>query len=417
MAFDVIEEARRCLNCPKPLCRTGCPANTAIPQAIQMLLQNKMEEAGKMLFENNPLSMVCGLVCNHENQCEGHCILARKGNPIHFGDIEHYISSFYIGLPFTPYQGERKEQVAIIGSGPAGLTIAIKLAEKGYRVTIFEAHEKIGGVMQYGIPAFRLPKDILENYHKRLLAMGIKIRPNVLVGAGSLSVDDLFRDGYKAIFVGTGVWNPLTLGIEGESLGSVHYAINYLKNPESFDLGNKVVIIGAGNSAIDVARTALRHGSRHVSMFLRSTEKHVRSSKKEMEHALAEGARLVGSRRPLRITDEGVIFVKTETLEDEAGRVIEIKDIPGSEELEKADSVIIAISQGPRNFIVSNGSQKIDVDKRGFVSTNEQGHTTRKGVFAAGDVVTGAKTVVEAMQLAKTTAGEIEAYIKSLREG
>jgi len=415
MAFDVIEEAKRCLQCGKPLCKKGCPANTAIPEVINLLQDHKIEEAGRVLFENNPLSMVCGLVCNHEKQCEGSCVLARKGNTVHFGSIEHYISSFYINLPVKVRPQNTGPLIAIIGSGPAGLTIAIKLAEMGYRVTIFEAHEKIGGILQYGIPSFRLPKDILAYYHKRLIEMGIKIRFNVVVGVGGLTVDDLFRDGYKAIFMGTGVWRPITLGIEGESLGHVHFAINYLKNPESFSLGNRVVIIGAGNSAVDVARTALRQGSREVGLYVRSAAKHLKSTKSEIEHALTEGATLNDCHRPLKITDEGVMFIKTETIEDEEGKVLAVNDIPGSDYLVKADSVIIAISQGPRSFIVDS-TKGIGVDKKGLVQVAEGGQTSRAGVFAAGDVATGAKTVVEAMQQAKITAMQIDEYVRGFNE-
>ena len=221
MAFNIIAEARRCLNCKNPSCRKGCPISTQIPDVIHTFLEGDMDKAGAMLFENNPLSMICSLICNHEKQCEGNCVLGRKGSPVHFSDIENYISEAYFDkLDF----GEIKKNgihVGVIGGGPAGMTIAILLARKGYEITMFESREKIGGVLRYGIPQFRLPKQLLERYKTLMLSLGIKIRPNTSIGT-TITIDDLFRDGYKAIFIGTGVWKPNTLHIKGESLGNVH---------------------------------------------------------------------------------------------------------------------------------------------------------------------------------------------------
>ena len=261
MAVHVINEANRCLNCKKPMCMQGCPIHTPIPMMIKAFKEGNLNEAGEMLFENNPMSMICSLVCNHENQCEGHCVLGRKGEPVHISSIENYVSDTYFDKMQIPCQPKNGKKVAVIGAGPAGITIAILLAKKGYGVTIFDSRDKIGGVLQYGIPAFRLPKSILERYKNKLREIGIKIRPNTTIG-GALEIKDLFRDGYQSIFIGTGVWRPKTLGIKGESLGNVHFAIDYLANPDSYDLGDHVAIIGMGNSAMDVARTALRKGSR-----------------------------------------------------------------------------------------------------------------------------------------------------------
>ena len=227
MALHVMDEANHCLGCKKPRCQQGCPIHTNIPEVIRLLKDNKLDDAGKMLFENNPLTTVCSLVCNHENQCEGHCVQGIKGAPVHFSVIENYISSTY---------ASQMTQAAIIGSGPAGLTIAVILARYGYDVTIFESHDKIGGVLRYGIPEFRLPKSVLDDFEYRHLRLkDIKVRPNTDVGK-ALRLEDLFRDGYKAIFIGTGVWRPNTLHIKGESLGNVHYAINYLQNPDVYHL-------------------------------------------------------------------------------------------------------------------------------------------------------------------------------------
>ena len=214
MALHIMDEANRCLQCKVPQCQKGCPIHTNIPLAIRLLKENKLNEAGKMLFENNPLTTVCSLVCNHENQCEGHCVLGRKGAPVHFSSIENYISTTYANQMTNGPAKSNGMRVAIIGSGPAGITIAIILARYGYQVTIFEGKDKIGGVLRYGIPEFRLPKSVLDDIEYRHLELkGIKIRPNTTIG-GAIGIDDLFRDGYKAIFVGTGVWKPNTLHIK-----------------------------------------------------------------------------------------------------------------------------------------------------------------------------------------------------------
>ncbi len=204
MAVHVVNEAKRCLNCKKPLCRTGCPINTPIPMMIQEFLNGGIAEAGEMVFENNPLSIVCSLVCDHEKQCEGHCILGKKGAPVHISSIENYISSAYFDQMKIKREERKNKRVAVIGSGPAGITISIILAKRGYDVTIFETREKIGGVLRYGIPAFRLPKSILDNYKEKMLELGIRFRPNTTIG-GAIGIDDLFRDGYLSVFVGTGV--------------------------------------------------------------------------------------------------------------------------------------------------------------------------------------------------------------------
>ena len=247
MPIHVVNEAKRCLQCKNPRCRTGCPINTPIPDMIRLFRENELEQAGEMLFRNNPLSVVCSLVCDHEKQCEGHCVLGIKGAPVHISSIENYISDAYLDRMDLETAPKKNQRAAIIGSGPAGITIAVLLAQRGYDVTLFESREKIGGVLRYGIPAFRLPKEILDRYKDQLVRLGIKIRPNTAIGQ-SLTVDDLQRDGYEAIFIGTGVWRPKKMGIPGESLGHVHFAIDYLVNPDVYDLGSDLVVIGAGNS-------------------------------------------------------------------------------------------------------------------------------------------------------------------------
>ena len=405
MAFNIINEARRCLNCKNPSCQKGCPISTHIPEVIHTFLEGDIDKAGYMLFENNPLSMICSLICNHENQCEGHCVLGRKGAPVHFSNIEHYISdSYFDKLDFTDIK-KNGIHVGVIGGGPAGITIAILLARRGYDITIFESREKIGGVLRYGIPEFRLPKENIERYKKLLISLGIKIRPNTSIGT-TITVDDMFRDGYKAIFIGTGVWRPNTLGIKGESLGNVHFAINYLTNPDVFTLGDSLNIIGAGNSAMDVARTALRHGCRKVTVFSRS--EHLAASETEVEYAKYDGVEFVTGVEPVEITDDGTVFARIE--QDENGGKHHIE---GSEKLYPASSTIIAVSQGPRNRIVST-TTGIDVTERGLLVTNTYGETTRDGIFAAGDVVLGARTVVEAVNYSKQVADAMDEYLKSV---
>lgn len=409
MALHVMEEADRCLGCKKPQCQQGCPINTPIPEIIKLLKENKLDDAGRKLFENNPLTTVCSLVCNHENQCEGHCVLGRKGAPVHFSTIENYISTTYANKMTKGPAKSNGMKVAIIGSGPAGLTIAVILARYGYDVTIFEGKDKIGGVLRYGIPEFRLPKSVLEDFKYRHLDLkGIKFRPNTHIG-GAIGIDDLFRDGYKAIFVGTGVWKPNALHIKGETLGHVHFGIHYLNNPDSYSLGERVIVIGAGNAAMDVARTAIRKGVRYLTCF--SLSKKVAASKHEFSYAQLEGVEFEYNKAPVEITDDGVIF--KDIIENEDGT---FTDVPDSARLYEADSVIISISQGPQNRIV-NTTDGLKANQKGLLVADETGHTSRPGIFASGDVVNGARTVVEAVAHSKVVAESMHQYMQSLKKG
>ena len=343
MAIHVVNEARRCLHCKKPMCREGCPIHTPIPDMIQMFLNNQMEQAGEMLFENNPLSIVCSLVCDHEKQCEGHCVRGIKGEPVHISSIENYISDAClerIDLKRAAAQGKR---VAIVGSGPAGITIAVLLAQKGYDVTLFESRDKIGGVLRYGIPDFRLP--------------------------------------------------------------NVHFAINYLQNPDVYDLGDDLVVIGAGNSAMDVARTALRKGVRHVTVFCRRLQ--AAASAREVDYALADGVEFLYGARPVEITDTAVRYQMASF--DEAGNVTALSEVQSF----PCSSVIVAVSQGPLDRIVSTTTGLATTD-RGLLATDGEGHTTRPGVFASGDVVSGARTVVEAVKYSKEVARAMDEYLQTV---
>mgnify|MGYP005780311851 FL=1 len=325
---------------------------------------------------------------------------------MHFSVIENYISSTYASQMVHGPAKPNGKRAAIIGSGPAGLTIAVILARYGYDVTIFEAHDKIGGVLRYGIPEFRLPKSVLDDFEYRHLRLkDIKVRPNTDIGQ-ALKLEDLFRDGYKAIFIGTGVWRPNTLHIKGESLGHVHYAINYLQNPDVYHLGNRVVIIGAGNAAMDVARTAIRHGTRHVTCV--SVTKKVAASDYETSYAKLEGVEFLYNKKPVEITDRGVVLRDLEETEDGT-----LNDLPGTEMLYPADSVIVSISQGPRTTI-SDSEKQIQINQRGLFVTDEVGRTTMPGVFASGDAVKGARTVVEAVAYSKKVAEAMHEYMQKL---
>ena len=401
----VIEEANRCLQCKKPMCRTGCPINTNIPEMIRLFKEENVKDAAEMLFLNNPLSVVCSLVCDHKKQCEGHCVLARRGQGIHISSIENYISDSFLDKMEIECAPKNGNMIAVIGAGPAGITIAIEMAKKGYDVTIFDSRDKIGGVLQYGIPEFRLPKSILERYKKKLLSIGIKIRPNTTIG-GALVIDDLFRDGYKAIFIGTGVWRPKKLGVPGESLGNVHFAIDFLVNPSAYDLGEDIAIIGAGNTAMDVARTILRAGNKNVTIYARRNK--IEASDEEKDYATLDGAKFEFCMKVDHITPNGPVFRKN--ILDEEGNVI-----GESDELYPvhADNTFIAISQGPKSKLVDT-TEGLKPSKNGLLLTNEKGETTHPGIFAAGDVVLGAKTVVEAVSYAKIVANNMDEYVKNL---
>ncbi len=414
MSKHVIDDAKRCLQCNRPLCSTGCPIRTPIKEAIGLLLDNKISEAGKLLFDNNPLSIVCCHVCPQENQCEGHCVLGKKGSPVQISSIEQYISDFYLNIYKPVPSLKNRGKVAIIGSGPAGITIAFLLCQKNYDVTIYEGHDQIGGILRYGIPEFRLPKSILGRLMKTLIDSGVKIRPNTSIGI-NLSVDDLLRDGFDAIFMGTGVWRPRKLNIPGESLGHVHFAIDYLKNPDVYWLGEKLAVIGAGNVAMDAARTAFRHGCREVSIICNADETSVTARAVETEYAKIDGARIIYHKTAVRFVDAGVMLADSRESVNENGETV-IEPMPGTETLFPADSVIVAIGQGPRSVIVSS-TTGIDVKDNGLVDVDEYGRTSREGVFASGDVVTGAKTVVEAVKVSRKVADAIDEYVTRKRAG
>jgi glutamate synthase (NADPH/NADH) small chain len=361
---------------------------------INLFLAGDIKKAGAMLFANNPLSVVCSIVCPHEKHCEGHCVLNKRGAPVSVGSIENYISDFYMNnIQFEKPQCKGKN-IAIIGSGPAGISLAFIMAQRGYGVTMYDSNDKIGGVLRYGIPEFRLGKSILDTMSAKLQQLGVVIRPNTMIGK-NLTLDDLFRDEFDVVFIGTGVWSPKKLGIKGETLGNVHFAIDYLKSPDAYNLGDKVVVLGAGNVAMDVARTAVRHSSREVTIMYRKGMDDMPAEKHEVNCAKIDGVRFELYKEPVELCSSGVKYRST--------------DGSGESGFEEADSILISISQAPRDLIVQN-NKGIAVQDNGLVVTDESGRTTRDGVFASGDVVTGARTVVEAVAFSKRVANAMEEY-------
>lgn len=408
---DIILEAQRCLKCKKPLCKEGCPVKTDIPLIMQLFLDGKMEDAGKTLFDNNPLSALCSLICPHEKNCMGHCVLNTKKNPIKFYEVENYISTFYLEKAKLHIDNKNGHMVGIIGAGPAGLTLAIILAQRGYNVTIIDSKDKIGGVLRYGIPEFRLPKTLLDQLLARMTDLKIRFRPNTLIGP-TITIDDMFEDGYDAIFIGTGVWKPNRLRIPGETLGNVHFAIDFLKNPDSYKcLGDNVIIIGAGNVAMDAARTILRKSAAKVHVIFFRGKEEVTALKEELMLAEIDGVQMHYYLNTIKIEADGIIVEPVIQKTNEDGTISYINDSQNAFKMESS-SVIIAIGQGAQTNIVSNTKQ-IDTNKKGLISASEKGATTRPGVYAAGDVVSGARTVVEAVEATKKVADEIDEFIKN----
>ena len=398
---EIQEEAKRCLYCVDAPCQKGCPANVDVAQFIRHLRYGDVKSAKRVIKEANPLGGICASLCPSENLCQKNCTRNRCGTPVHIRDLQKFACANGQYRPvLAPLNGKK---VAVIGAGPAGITIAILLTQRGYSVTIFDSRDKIGGVLQYGIPEFRLPKSILDRYKKMLLSIGIKIRPNTTIG-GALEIKDLFRDGYKSIFIGTGVWRPKTLGVKGESLGNVHFAIDYLANPDAYDLGDRVAIIGVGNSAMDVARTVIRKGSRHVTLYARG--RHSDASLHETQYAMLDGAKFEFCKGIVEINDHGPVF--QDVLYDEEGNITGY-----SEDMQQvhADSVVISISQGPKSKLV-NTTDGLKATRNGLLQTSENGATTVEGIFASGDVVLGAKTVVEAVAYSKVVADAMDEYMK-----
>lgn len=402
MTLHIIEESQRCLRCKRPLCQEACPVHTPIPQVVDLFRERRIEEAGALLFANNPLSFACALVCNHGEQCQGACVLGRKGSPVQFWAIESYVSDAYLDRMQIQAPPSCGKKVAVIGSGPAGIVAAFMLGKAGCDVTVFEQRSEVGGVMRYGIPDFRLPRSAVRRFRTAIEDLGVKIRPNTAIGE-ALLIEDLFRDGYDSVFVGTGTWRAKTLGIPGETRGNVHFGLDYLVSPDSYEIGEDVAVIGVGNTAMDVARTAFRHGARRVTLYARS--KHVSASSDEVEYAQLDGADIVYGKAVCAINETGPVF-RTALFDDDD------KVVGYEEELDQVecDTVIIAASQKPLSKLVST-TKGLTCDERGLLCVDELGQTSVEGVFAAGDVVTGPKTVVHTVEATKRAVEGMPAYM------
>ena len=438
---EAINEARRCLNCARPLCRTGCPIENNIPQFIRALSEGNIGLAYEIISERSNLPAICGRVCPHERQCEAHCVLAKNKHGIEIGSLEMIIADFAHEnnlKPLPPSTGKRGK-VAVIGSGPAGLTVAGDLAKMNFAVTIFEGQSEPGGILLFGIPEFRLNKDVVRREIKELLHLGVEIKTNTLIGP-DYTVDDLFSMGYDAIFMGTGTSLPRTLNIPGKELTGILTATYFLrmvvlsdsgKLDESETLlhvGDNVIVIGAGNVAMDAARTAIRRGAKNVTVVYHKTEAEISCFPSEYEAAVKEGVQFNFLQQPIAYlnkkqmralnamrqkaseSDETELagLLVQNIVKTEEGQFIE----EGGQVALPCDCVILAIGQRPAARIVST-TKGIQVDDRGFVITRERpyGMTTRAGVFSSGDVVHGPATVVLAMKESKKVAAGIAQYI------
>ena len=402
----LIEEANRCLKCKVARCKKACPISTDIPTIMNLFLDGKEQEAGQVLFENNPLSAICSIVCPHENNCNGNCVLGLKKKPVDFYKIEQYVSGKYISECEIARPEKNGMKVAVIGAGPAGISMSILMAQKGFQVTLMEEQEKIGGVLRYGIPAFRLPKERVDAYREVLRKLGVVVKPNCHIGS-NLLLEDMFIDGYSAIFLAVGTAKPNRLGLLGETLGHVHFAIDFLKAPSAYELGKTVAVIGAGNVAMDVARSALRQdGVEKVIVINNRREEDVTATKLEYAETMQEGAQFMHLTSVLRITEKELVAVDVEVAEGENG--ITYEENMFSRHTIQADTVILAIGQGPESTISEKA--QIATTLRGLLAVDENGMTNIPGVFAAGDVVSGPKTVVEAVAYTKKVAEQMIKY-------
>ena len=421
---EAINEAKRCLNCLKPICRTGCPIENEIPAFIKELANGNIGQASAVIARHSNLPAVCGRVCAHEKQCEGSCILSKKGEGIKIGKLERFIADLDADLEITPLpkSSSKKGNVAIIGSGPAGLTVAGDLAKLGFEITVFDAQAEPGGVLMYGIPAFRLCKDVVRREIQRIERLGVTFKNSLMVGR-DISLDQLFNQGFDAIFIGTGNSIARRLDIDGSNLAGILQAkyllqIVALANQHSVGQeeipivkGDNVIVIGAGNVAMDAARTALRIGAESVTVLHREAEGQVPALKAEYEAAKKEGVKFLPSVTPLRFMGTNqVLGLQYSTL-------AEAEETEVSQQQRtfiNADKIIIAIGQKPSNQIIST-TPGIEVTPDGFVKTKDRpyGMSTRHGVFSGGDVVHGPATVVLAMKEAKKVAAGIVQYVEA----
>lgn len=433
-----VAEAARCLHCKVPQCRKGCPVAVDIPAFIGKIKERDFTGSLLKIKETNALPAVCGRVCPQENQCEKHCILAKKGEAVAIGRLERFVADTYMAkeLPIKPVEYDEKAlKVAVIGSGPSGLSCAGDLAKRGYKVTVFEALHKAGGVLSYGIPEFRLPKDkVVAREIAAIEKLGVKFELDAVAGR-LFTVDELLTDeGFAAVFIGTGAGLPRFQGIPGESLNGVYSANEFLtrcnlmkayKFPEyatPIKVGKSVAVIGGGNVAMDAARTALRLGAEKVAIVYRRSEAELPARSEEVEHAKEEGIEFKLLNNPVAITGDEAGWVKSmrcvkmELGEPDASGRRRPVPIAGSEFDMPVDTVIVAIGTGP-NPIMAHTTPDLELTKRGNIAADEEtGATSKAGVFAGGDIVTGAATVILAMGAGRKAAKAIDEYLQSKKK-
>ena len=429
-----VDEAQRCLNCPKPRCVEGCPVNVEIPKFIKAVAEENFAEAIKILKRKNSLPAVCGRVCPQENQCESKCVLGIKGEPVAIGRLERFVADYarqnVLDAVETGDIAPKGKKVAIVGSGPSGLTAAGDLAKLGYEVTLYEAFHVAGGVLMYGIPQFRLPKEIVQHEIQALKDLGVKIVVNAVIGRTFTIKELMEEEGFDAVYVGTGAGLPYFMDIDGENLNGVYSANEFLtrvnlmkayqfpKVATPVYCGKKAAIVGAGNVAMDAARTAKRLGAEHVYIVYRRGEDEMPARKEEIHHAKEEGIELRLLNNPVRILGDekgwvsGLECIKMELGEPDASGRRSPVEVKGSEYVLDVDMVVMAIGQGP-NPLIKQTTPELEVNRRGNIVANEVGATSIPGVFAGGDIVTGAATVISAMGAGKRAAAAIDEYLQS----
>jgi len=424
---QAITEAKRCLQCTKPSCTQGCPVGIEIPAFIRCIAEGDFEGAIRVIKKRNNLPAICGRVCPYENQCEKFCVLGKKGEPEGIGRLERFVADYERkkGIQIPEKAEATDKRIAIVGSGPAGLTVAADLAKLGHDVVIYEALHEPGGVLMYGIPEFRLPKDIVKAEIEYVKQLGVDIQTNVVIGK-TISIDEL-REEFDAIFIGTGAGLPHFMNIPGENLCGIYSANEFLirtnlmrayKFPEydtPIKVGKRVAVIGAGNVAMDSARVALRLGAEEVRIVYRRSEKEMPARAEETAHAKEEGIKFEFLTNPIRMVGENGWVKQLECIRmklgepDESGRRRPIP-IEGSEFALDVDTVVVAIGQKP-NPLIAKMTKGLRITEKGAVWIDENGKTSMEGVFAGGDITTGAATVIEAMGAGKKAARAIHEHI------
>ena len=427
---EAVKEASRCLNCKKPMCVTKCPVSIGIPEFIEHVKNKEFEEAAKTIAKYSALPAVCGRVCPQESQCEGKCVLGIKGEPVAIGKLERFVADWSRehNVDLSQREESKNKKVAVIGSGPAGLTCAGDLAKKGYDVTIFEALHEPGGVLVYGIPEFRLPKEtVVKHEIENVKKLGVKIETNVIIGR-TVTIDELIEEEkFDAVFIGSGAGLPRFMGIPGENANGVFSANEFLTRnnlmkafKDEYDtpikVGQKVAVVGGGNVAMDAARTALRLGA-EVHIVYRRSEEELPARVEEVHHAKEEGIIFNLLTNPVEILEDengwvkGMKCIKMELGEpDQSGRRRPV-EIEGSEYIMDVDTVIMSLGTSP-NPLISSTTKGLEINKRKcIVAEEETGLTTREGVYAGGDAVTGAATVILAMGAGKQAASAIDEYL------